>query len=164
MGLNVTAAIVLVPEPNQPPLDPNDAFDPRNWDRLIDAEYEYRIYADDNASEYCVVDREDWEFFSQWRWHVNKPHPRRAGKKRYLTRSTSNGRRPGPKLYLHVEIMRRAGKKPPTPKQKYVDHCDGDEMNCRKYNLEYVTQRENLRRSVVQRRKRVRALLELTYA
>ena len=114
-------------------------WNPNTWSQ----EHEHRIYLDDRAALYVVVDAEDYSYFSQWKWHVNELHPRRNGTKRYACRSQSNGRRSGPKLYLHVEIMRRTGVLPPTPAHRLVDHRDGDEFNCRRVNLRWATVRMN---------------------
>jgi hypothetical protein len=118
-----------------------DAWDPNTWDALW-AEQQFFIYGDDALTKRCVVDWEDYTWACQWRWHVNEPHPRRLGHKRYFCRNTSNGARWGPKLYLHIEIMKRKGIERPSPKH-IVDHRSGNEWDCRRSNLDWTTPRGN---------------------
>lgn len=106
--------------------------------------HEFRIYADDMAQTWAVVDETDYQWAIQWRWHINKPHPSRKGKKQYFCRSNgSGGRRRGPRLFLHVEIMKRTGIQPPDPEHKLVEHADDDEWNCRRSNLSWITPKKN---------------------
>lgn len=105
--------------------------------------HECRIYGDDMAQTWAVVDEKHYQWAIQWRWHINKPHPSRNGKKQYFVRSLSNGDRYIPKLYLHVEIMKRADIAPPDQFHTIVGHKDDDEWNCKEENLEWVTPRQN---------------------
>lgn len=106
--------------------------------------HEYRIYGDDNAQTWVVVDQVDYLWAVQWRWHFNKPHPGRNGSKQYLVRSNgSGGRRRGKKFILHLEIMKRKGISPPTDDHIYVAHLDDDEFNCRRANLDWTTPKNN---------------------
>lgn len=119
----------------------DDPFDP-NLIVFIDNR-EWRIYGDDNAATWCIVSPEDYQWAIQWRWHINKPHPSRNGTKQYFVRSLSRGGNYKPKLYLHVEIMKRTGILPPCPLHTIVDHDDGDEWNCRRGNLFWATPKQN---------------------
>jgi len=101
-----------------------------------------RIYCDHTLVIYAVVDPQD-TFFTKWKWHINVPHNKRNGKKKYFRRSRSRGGVYKSPLYLHVEIMKRTGIEPPTKKHKLVDHIDGNEWNCRRSNLRWATHREN---------------------
>lgn len=121
-----------------------DAFDPNNWDAIFAAQ-EHRIYADDYGNDYAVVDYEDWMWAHKLRWHVNKPHPKRRGKKAYLR--TRAGWRAGGGGYLHVLIQDRKGEKRPSPKHVLTDHLDGNERNCTGDNLCYATHVRNRRTS-----------------
>lgn len=122
-----------------------DPFDPNNWPHFIGLPHEFRIYGDDRAHEFCVVDEVDYHWAIRWRWHVNKPHPKRNGKKRYFCRNQSNAARYLPTLYLHVEIMKRTGIVPTSDLHFLVDHADGDELNCRRANLRWATRSFNNR-------------------
>lgn len=117
-----------------------DPWDPNNWD--LD-KHEYRIYGDDNAQTWCVVDEVDYHWAIRWKWHINTPNPKVNGSKRYFVRSTSNGRRWGPKLYLHIAILKRARRRRPSPLHIYSDHKDGNERNCRRKNLRWRTPKQN---------------------
>lgn len=101
--------------------------------------YEHRVYGDNNASTWCVVDEEDYSWAVRWCWSINRPHPNRNGKKQYYRRSRSQGGLYIKPIYLHVEIMKRTGKQRPTAEHTLVDHKDGNEWNCRRSNLRWVT-------------------------
>lgn len=106
--------------------------------------HEFRIYGDDNAQTWVVVDQEDYQWAIQWKWHFNKPHPNRNGSKHYLVRSNgSGGRRRGKKFIFHLEIMKRKGVPPPDEEHTLVAHIDDDEYNCRRSNLEWTTPKKN---------------------
>ncbi len=120
-----------------------DPFDPRYWQ---DEEREWRIYGDNNAQTWAVVDRDDWEYFSRWRWCWKRSNHRKV-EKLYLRRAVGenlDGQRLRTfSLYLHVEIMKRSGIQPPSPFHTLVDHRNGDSMLCRKFNLRWATPRMN---------------------
>src|SRR4051812_5997880 len=106
--------------------------------------HEHRIYADDMAQTWAVVDEIDYQWAIQWRWHINKPHPSRNGTKQYFCRSNgSGGRSRGPRLFLHIEIMKRASIIKPDEFHNYGGHLDDDEWNCRRANLEWLTPHKN---------------------
>ena len=95
------------------PLDPNVC---------LATQHEYRIYGDDNCSIWAVVDEEDYHWAIQWKW---SPKWSRGGKKMYLRRvGHEGGRYDGTRvqrtIWLHVEIMKRSGKKPRTSKHQLV--------------------------------------------
>jgi hypothetical protein len=117
-----------------------DIWDPNTWDM---EEPEYRVYLNADLTTWAVVDYVDYVWATRWLWHVNKPHPRRNGKKQYARRSRSNGQRYAPPLYLHVEIMKRKGVEPPDEYHTLVEHVDGNEFNCRRDNLDWTTSRKN---------------------
>jgi hypothetical protein len=106
-------------------VDPNFLFE----------EHEHRIYADDYANVYAVVDQEDYWYFSRWRWH---PITNSTGKKIYLKRST-NSRGPSFTLYLHVEIHKRTGILKPSEDHTMVDHINGESLFCLRSNLRWAT-------------------------
>lgn len=128
-------------------------WDPTTWQ--VD-DHEFRIYSDDYANDYAVVDQIDYQFFAQWRWKL-KASRTWAGTKKpkvYLARSTheqigpdyvdEQGKRRQSRivatLFLHTAIMLRTGiPKPVTNKKIICDHADGDEFNCKRSNLRWAT-------------------------
>jgi hypothetical protein len=98
--------------------------------------HEHRIYGDDNASVWAVVDAEDYAYFSQWRWCPTKAC-RIARRKTYLRRQIGNRT-----LYLHVEIMQRV-EPAPSPAHIIVDHMNGNSLDCRRANLRWATPSQN---------------------
>lgn len=119
-----------------------DFLDPNTW---AHDSYEHRIYLDNNAQTWVLVDGEDYSYFSRWKWSLNKPHATRWGTKQYARRSLSHGGDYKKPLYLHVEIHKQTGVLPPTPEYVVVDHCDGNEFNCRRSNLRWATVAQNNR-------------------
>jgi HNH endonuclease len=132
-----------------------DFFDPNTWDQ---EQYEFRIYADDYANDYAVVDQIDYQYLIQWRWKICLSKPSREfGKKKrkpYLSRSVptivgkdyydDNGKRHQNRvvstIYLHRVVMERTGiPQPKTNQQIIVDHANGNEFDCRRKNLRWAT-------------------------
>lgn len=115
-------------------------WDPNAW--TMDA-HEFRIYGDDNAFLWAVVDEVDYQFCLQWLW---SPKWSKRGKKVYLRRNVQEGVRAvrtQKTLYLHQAVMFRTGKLPPTPNHVIVDHRNGDGLDCRRANLRYATHSMN---------------------
>lgn len=117
---------------------------------------ECRIYLDQkDETVFATVSEVDYQWALQWKWHFTWDRHRR---KRYATRVTRTVERPkSHKLYLHKEILHRAGKIQPTPKHHIGDHGDSDSLNDCRDNLEWVTPKENAERK---RSKRWRHLPE----
>jgi hypothetical protein len=112
------------------PLDLNDCFDG----------HEHRIWLDDNAFRYVVVDYVDWLWACYFKWSAKPDKHRR---KWYACRTGwDNGVRVS--VYLHVEINKLKGP-PPAPAFTISDHRDGDEANCRRSNLRWATPSMNRR-------------------
>lgn len=128
--------------------------DPNTWDcwQLPAPHY---IYGDNMAQTWAMVDDVDYQWAIQWLWHINEPAPGRKGRKRYMCRNTSNGRRWGPKLYLHVEIKKRTGRAPPSELHTQVDHKNGNELDCRRANLIWATVKQNAKTRKRKRGRRV---------
>lgn len=123
-----------------------DDWDPNTWTTYW--EREYRIYADDYANDYAVVDEIDYQYPIQWRWKLKKSRvwPGSKRQKAYLARTghekvgASSRDRICSTIYLHTVVMQRAGvEKPKTNEHIIVDHKDGNEFNCRRANLRYAT-------------------------
>jgi hypothetical protein len=73
----------------------------------------------------ALVDDEDFEYLSSWRWHIVK-----SGKHTYA------GRQPD-KIMMHRIIMH-------TPPYLEVDHIDRNGLNNQKYNLRNCTRSQNM--------------------
>jgi hypothetical protein len=118
-------------------------WDPSTW---VFPEHEFRIYADDRAQIYAVVDEADYHWAIQWRWSW-KPSRRFGDTKFYLRRAVgenqSGFRLRTYTLYLHIEIQKRTGVLPPSPAHKLVDHRNGLSLNCRRENLRWATHSMN---------------------
>lgn len=144
-----------------------DFLDPRTWaDRPA---VEFRIYGDDNAQTWGVVDEVDYHFLIRWKWSWTTPKPgMRAKPKLYLRRvfeeqvepesftagglwenpetgRTVRARKPRVQktLRMHTVIMLRTGITPPSPDFVLVDHFNGDEFDYRRINLRWVNHSMN---------------------
>ena len=115
-----------------------DFLDPNTW---VIEPHEFRVYGDDRAQLWVVVDEEDYQWALQWRWcfkFSRKTYLRRAvaiWENRVKIKTIS--------IYIHVEIMKRTGIVPPSPRHVIADHRDGDEFNCRRSNLRWATHSMN---------------------
>ncbi|WP_439392590.1 hypothetical protein ACRQ5Q_24520 [Bradyrhizobium sp. PMVTL-01] len=103
---------------------------------------ECQIWLDE--TKYVVVDPIDYEWARQWRWQATFNS---TGKKFYATRTTwtrlADGTRKRIKVYMHKEILKRAGKRPRSIHHTIGDHGDGNSANNRRYNLSWATIRQN---------------------
>jgi len=123
-------------------IDPDATFDPNTW---VDVPYEYRLYVDDNAQRWVVVDEIDYLWAIRYRWKLNSWRG-----KLYARRSTSIyqrgvGRVSARSIYLHVEIMKRAQPTPPSPLHCIVDHRNSNTLICTRGNLRWATHSMNSR-------------------
>lgn len=114
-----------------------DMWDPNTWEV---ASHEFRIYGDDRADIFAVVDEVDYQWAIGWRWH---PKPSKNGRKIYLFRTQSVYRegfaRQNRSLFLHVEILRRFRPVRPTEQHTISDHRNGNSLDCRRGNLRWAT-------------------------
>ena len=126
-----------------------DIFNPNNWDALRHA-HECRIYLDDNATNYVILDEVDYLWAIQWRWNLLRYHSGGRAEKWYARRAISlynDGVRCGTQtVLLHIEIMKRTGIEPPTPAHTLVDHLNDKSLDCRRVNLQWATHAMNNRR------------------
>ncbi len=78
-----------------------------------------RIYGDDRAEMFALVDYTDYQLLVQWKW---SPKWSRGSRKVYLRRNLQVGVRSSRTqrtLFLHTAIMERTGLKPPTPEHTH---------------------------------------------
>lgn len=114
-------------------------WDPNHWEEAPPC----RIYGDDRAELFALVDAIDYQWAIQWLW---SPKWSRGSRKVYLRRNVHTGSRlvrTQQTLFLHIAIMRRKGDVPPSLFHTIVDHIDGDGLNCRRGNLRWATPSEN---------------------
>ena len=136
-----------------------DCFDPNTWE--VD-NHEYRIYVDDYANQYAIVDAIDYSYLVQWRWKLSKSSRSwgaGAKQKLYVSRTFSQEigepfqyesrtirQRLHSSVYLHQEVMRRAGIVPISLFEKdIIDHLDGNSFNCRRSNLRWASFSTNIK-------------------
>lgn len=107
------------------------------------------IISSSNSGHEALVDLEDRLYFCQWLWRF-KPS-RGYTDKGYLFRTikvrAGDGYGPWESVnqWLHIEVMKRTGVPPPSPRHVLVDHIDRNGMNCRRDNLRWATPSENAR-------------------
>lgn len=109
---------------------------------------ERRIYGDDNAQVYAVVDEEDYWHFTKYKWTTKKSRGGPEGKfylRRAVGENANNIRLRTYTLYLHIEIMKRKDLERPCSAHTLVDHRDGKSLNCRRSNLRWATPTMNNR-------------------
>ena len=83
------------------------------------------------------VDNEDYDWANQWGWHLKK-----GRHTYYAVRNIKLDSGKSTSISLHREIMRRYGK---LNESKFIDHVDGNGLNCLKENLRSCTNDENVR-------------------
>lgn len=86
-----------------------------------------------NGKHYAIVDDDDYEYLSEYKWYAA------GSRKDYACRQFQKNRVKH-YVYMHREIMQ-------APKDKVVDHINGDTLDNRKSNLRICTVTENSRNS-----------------
>lgn len=90
--------------------------------------------------KFAVVDNEDYEYLSQWKWCYNNGYASRgltAAEKREL--GVTSGR-----VLMHREIMGQ-------PNGMMIDHIDGNGINNQRSNLRICSNKENAKNQRMQR-------------
>ena len=118
-----------------------DPFDPNTMDFEPP---QLRMYAHVGADVECLVDEEDYLFFTQWLWVTKKSPNGKLYFRRAVSRYDLYGKREGADtIYLHIEILRRAQGESPTRRRCIADHWNGNSLDNRRQNLRWVTKRQN---------------------
>jgi hypothetical protein len=134
-----------------------DPFDPNNWEP---SRHEFRIYGDDNAGIFAIVDEEDYHFLIRHRWSPKFSKNRRKcylrrnvqddiepEGERYFCHETGkikrNRKRVQRTLFLHTVVMLRSGIPQPSEDHHIPDHINGKEWDCRRLNLRWATHSMN---------------------
>ncbi len=86
--------------------------------------------------KFAIVDDEDFEFLSQWKWKLTKGYASRTATK-------VNGKHKS--IYLHRAIS-------DCPKNMEVDHINGIPLDNRKINLRICNRSQNLQNSRMKKR------------
>ena len=80
---------------------------------------------------FSIVDDEDYEYLSQWKWYANRNYYTY-----YAMRHTTNKTGKNTTICIHTQLL---GKKD----NLYVDHIDGDGLNNQRSNIRHVTPSQN---------------------
>lgn len=85
-----------------------------------------------NTELFALVDDEDFERVSQFKWHLRSGYPWRT------IYHVVNKKRVYRAISLHRFVLGLP------PNRPYVDHKDKNKLNCQKHNLRICTQSQNL--------------------
>ena len=80
----------------------------------------------------ALVDNEDYEWLSQWKWHAHKD-----GNTFYVHRAGGRVNGSMTTIRMHAVILGKP------PKDMITDHVDGNGLNNQRNNLRFVTTRGN---------------------
>lgn len=83
--------------------------------------------------KYAIVDDEDYDFLSQWKWYCNPQGY--AVRENYI--GIDNGKKTRKTIRMHRIINK-------TPNNLEVDHIDGNRLNNQKINLRNVSHEKNM--------------------
>lgn len=89
--------------------------------------------------KYALVDEEDYDYLSKWKWCCDsKGYGFRTEKRSETGRQKRRG------VYIHREVMSN-------PKGLQIDHINGDTLDNRKSNLRLASHSENMRNRKLQK-------------
>lgn len=91
-----------------------------------------------SSGEKVMVDDADYAHLSTFKWHMHKSGGRGHRNLFYAARSQREGKRVTT-IRMHRQIT-------DCPRGMEVDHVDKNGLNNQRYNLEIVTQEENIKR------------------
>lgn len=118
-----------------------DPFDPNGWEQ---PSKEFRVYLDDRAETFALVDEEDYHWAIKWRWNIKRCKRLKEYARRAVSTYHEGGERKGARsIYLHIEIMKRTSVQPISANHKLVDHRNGKSLDCRRKNLRWATHSMN---------------------
>lgn len=90
-----------------------------------------------NKNKFALVDNEDFEFLSRWKWYVSRnnhfPFTEYAKRNRHLDDNSKE-------IFMHRVILEMHGQ---LNHKKLVDHINHDGLDNRKSNLRPATMSEN---------------------
>jgi hypothetical protein len=82
-----------------------------------------------------LIDKDDYEYLNSFKWGIIN-----NGSHKYAARGTRKKGQPYRKILMHREILN-------CPKNKMIDHINGNTLDNRKENLRIVTRAKNLQNS-----------------
>lgn len=122
-----------------------DFLDPNNWHELLRDTHEYRIYLDDTGEVFAVLDRDDYLWAIKWKWCAKRNLNGKVYARRAVSKNSGGYRVSTKTQYLHIEIMKRTGKRRRSAMQVLVDHRNGRSLDCRRINLRWASYQQNNR-------------------
>lgn len=92
--------------------------------------------------KYAIVDDEDFEYLNQWKWYYRRNHKKDDG---YAIRGKwNNNKQNMDNIRMHRVILG-------APKNKKIDHVNGNSLDNRKSNLRYATNTQNIQNSKIRK-------------